>query len=88
MKFHGYNVRFLPDKQMGGYEGMNNSAAHALGFKPVPPKKTVYIDNIYKGRTRREVIRHEVKEACLMAHGWHYWPAHRHAEKAEKRKRF
>lgn len=78
-------IKTVPDKKMKDYEGMNYFAAKPLGFKPTPKPNEVFINDIYCGKKREQVIKHEEIEAHLMQHGYPYFKAHGIANKSENK---
>ena len=81
----GFKVRTVPDRELGGYEGMNAYAAKEMHFTPSCAKNVVEVSDRYKGAVRERIIKHEVKEAELMRNGMHYGQAHKLANRAERK---
>lgn len=85
-KVYGYKIKTVSDKKMSGYMGMNYFAGKAMGFTPlIKDKKEIIVNKIYKGETKRRIIKHEIHEAELMKKGHTYFYAHRKANVAEKK---
>lgn len=85
-KILGYKVKTLPDKKMGGYEGMNYYAGKKMGFKPViKDPHIIIIDSLYKGEKKTQIIKHEIHEAELMKKGHTYFYSHQMANKVERK---
>ena len=83
-KYLGYRVVPLPSKYMADYEWMNHYAAQVMRFRPLPKAKEIFIDKHYRGEKRREIIKHEIKEAETMrTKGFGYIRAHKIALKNE-----
>jgi hypothetical protein len=79
-----FKIRFVGDRLLKDYAGMNYYAAKSMGFKPGMKKNVIYIDKNLKGKTKTNTIVHEICEANLMRNGMKYWTAHTRALKKEK----
>ena len=79
-----YKIIPVPDRKMQGYEGMNPSAGHVMGFNAYHlHKNQIAYNKHYKGATKRQIIKHEIVEYQLMQKGMPYFKAHAIANKSE-----
>lgn len=79
-----YKIRYVGDRILKDYAGMNHFAGKAMGFQPLPERDTILIDKDMKRKVQLETIKHEVAEVDKMKQGHNYWEAHKHALKVEK----
>lgn len=77
-------VKYLPDKKMGNYWGMNHEAGKELGFHPNPPSGTIYIsDKLPKNRLKKVIIHEEVEIHMMKGQHCKYAKAHKVANQLE-----
>lgn len=78
-------IKYVGEKVLKDYAGMNYYAAKAMGFTHKINKNTILIDKNLPKKIKKETIKHEKCEAKLMKHGMKYWNAHIKALKEEKK---
>jgi hypothetical protein len=85
MKNNRMRIQYVPTRQMYGYVGMNDQAAHAMGFPWHKGKHCILVDKNLSPLQKQKTALHEtVEEYEMRKNGGHYWPAHRKATMAER----
>ena len=81
-----YKVVGVKPQVLKDYAGMNYHAAQALDFRDVVMHPNIIlVDKRLSQKRRKQVVRHEEVEDCMMRKGLPYWRAHKYALKHEKK---
>lgn len=84
--FGKFKVRYVGDKVLRDYAGMNYYAAKTMGFTPLPKKNEILVDKHLGRIMKLRTIKHEAEEVHLMEKGYPYFMAHKIALHYEGRK--
>lgn len=82
--YKGYRVKFAR-RALKDYAGMNYWAAKDIGFRPLPKKDEIWLDDSLPKKTVFKNLIHEELEAKEMKKGNSYWTAHLKALDEEKK---
>ena len=78
----GFDVKYVSERRLADYAGMNYLAAKDMGY-PNCGKKEFHIAKNMSAQEKYETLKHEIIERKLMADGDSYWEAHRQALRQE-----
>lgn len=78
----GIKVRFVGEKELADFAGMNPEAAKKFGYKDIK-KDELLIDVTLPEDVQFKNLIHELVENEMIADGDPYWVAHKKALKAE-----